>query len=188
MGRLRAAWERAEGCEKCSHAWCDKLLVLCDLCCLYPMQWAVYLPAHGQGYLAARKLPNHYFAHGSRIFNISALISPWPGFDLCMGLQVQGQVHVAVRKLLAAYPDEVGSITTTGHSLGGALASLCAFDLVCSFLLRLSHDGLASQWKGIPYAHMVSAMHRDGLLRGADPNMPGHLNIQTHGTGGARVC
>ena len=27
-------------------------------------------------------------------------------------------MHVAVRKLLAAYGDEVGSITTTGHSLG----------------------------------------------------------------------
>ena len=34
--------------------------------------------------------------------------------DIC----AQGQVHVAVRKLLAAYGDEVGSITTTGHSLG----------------------------------------------------------------------
>lgn len=42
----------------------------------------------------------------------------------------QGQVHVAVRKLLAFYGPEVGSITTTGHSLGGALASICAFDLV----------------------------------------------------------
>ncbi len=49
---------------------------------------------------------------------------------LCMWLKAQGQVHVAVRKLLAAYGDEVGSITTTGHSLGGALATLCAFDLV----------------------------------------------------------
>ena len=27
-------------------------------------------------------------------------------------------MHVAVRKLLAAYGDEVGSITATGHSLG----------------------------------------------------------------------
>lgn len=47
----------------------------------------------------------------------------------------QGQVHVAVRKLLAYYPSEVGSITTTGHSLGGALASLCALDLVLALLL-----------------------------------------------------
>lgn len=47
----------------------------------------------------------------------------------------QGQVHVAVRKLLAHYKNEVGSITTTGHSLGGALASLCAFDLVLALLV-----------------------------------------------------
>ena len=45
-------------------------------------------------------------------------------------MQLQGQVHVAVRKLLAAYPDSVGSITVTGHSLGGALATQCAFDIV----------------------------------------------------------
>ena len=131
---------------------------------------------------------NSSYAHGSCILetDLSALIRAWPSFDLCMGLQ--GQVHVAVRKLLAAYPDEVGSITTTGHSLGGALASLCAFDLVCSFPLRLFNNVLASQWKGIPYAHMVSAMHKDGLLSGADPNTPEHLIIQTHGTGGTHVC
>ena len=92
-------------------------------------------------------------------------------------LSLQGQVHVAVRKLLAAYPDEVGSITTTGHSLGGALASLCAFDLVCSFPLRLSHDVLASQWRVIYYAHMVYTTYRDELLSGADPNVPEHLNM-----------
>ena len=33
-------------------------------------------------------------------------------------LHAQGQVHVAVRKLLAAYGDEVGSITTTGTLAG----------------------------------------------------------------------
>lgn len=53
------------------------------------------------------------FAHGSRLPRRS-----------------QGQVQMAVRKLLARYGGEVASITTTGHSLGGALASLCAFDLV----------------------------------------------------------
>ena len=39
-------------------------------------------------------------------------------------------MHVAVRKLLAYYGKEVGSITVTGHSLGGALATQCAFDIV----------------------------------------------------------
>ena len=48
----------------------------------------------------------------------------------CLEWRVQGQVQTAVRKLLARYADEVTSISTTGHSLGGALASLCAFDLV----------------------------------------------------------
>jgi len=39
-------------------------------------------------------------------------------------------VQTAVRKLLARYADEVTSISTTGHSRGGALATLCAFALV----------------------------------------------------------
>ena len=51
-------------------------------------------------------------------------------------MHLQGQVHVAVRKLLAAYSDSVGSITVTGHSLGGALATQCAFDIVrCPLLM-----------------------------------------------------
>ena len=49
---------------------------------------------------------------------------------------VQGQVQVAVRKLLCKYGKEVGSISVTGHSLGGALASLCAFDIANSNINR----------------------------------------------------
>ena len=45
-------------------------------------------------------------------------------------------MHVALHKLLAAYPGKVGSITTTGHSLGGALASMCAFDIATSHINR----------------------------------------------------
>ncbi len=48
----------------------------------------------------------------------------------------QGQVQMAVRKLLAHYGPDVGRITTTGHSLGGALAEMCAFDLVESEINR----------------------------------------------------
>ncbi|EIE22842.1 hypothetical protein COCSUDRAFT_63967 [Coccomyxa subellipsoidea C-169] len=52
-------------------------------------------------------------------------------------LSIQGQVHVALSKLLTQYGDEIGSITTTGHSLGGALASLCAFDIAWSRINRV---------------------------------------------------
>ncbi len=55
-----------------------------------------------------------------------------------LALMMQGQIHVALHKLLAAYPGKVGSITTTGHSLGGALASMCAFDIATS---RINRDG-----------------------------------------------
>ena len=55
-----------------------------------------------------------------------------------IAMAMQGQVHVALHKLLAAYPGKVGSITTTGHSLGGALASMCAFDIATS---RINRDG-----------------------------------------------
>jgi pimeloyl-ACP methyl ester carboxylesterase len=49
-----------------------------------------------------------------------------------MSLETQGQVARAVSILLAKFGDEIETITTTGHSLGGALATLCAFDLVAS--------------------------------------------------------
>ncbi|KAK9824703.1 hypothetical protein WJX72_012520 [[Myrmecia] bisecta] len=55
-------------------------------------------------------------------------------------LSLQGQVQVAVRKLLAQYGSEVGSITTTGHSLGGALASLSAFDIANSQINKQGDD------------------------------------------------
>eukprot|EP00884_Botryococcus_braunii_P015952 jgi/Botrbrau1/303/Bobra.0022s0269.1 len=55
-------------------------------------------------------------------------------------LSLQGQVQNAVVKLLAHYGDEVGSITVTGHSLGGALTTVCAYDLVASGVNRVSND------------------------------------------------
>ncbi|BDA50421.1 Phospholipase A1-II 5 [Coccomyxa sp. Obi] len=54
-------------------------------------------------------------------------------------LSIQGQVHVALSRLLTKYPD-VGSITTTGHSLGGALASMCAFDIAWSQINRVGYN------------------------------------------------
>lgn len=64
-------------------------------------------------------------------------------FDSTPGntVSIQGQVHVAVRTLLEKYStDDTGKITSisvTGHSLGGALASLCAFDIAWSRINRL---------------------------------------------------
>ena len=61
-------------------------------------------------------------------------------FWLLKGLRMraaQGQVQVAVRKLLCKHGAHVGSISVTGHSLGGALASLCAFDIANS---KINHQ------------------------------------------------
>eukprot|EP00884_Botryococcus_braunii_P016030 jgi/Botrbrau1/310/Bobra.0022s0274.2 len=55
-------------------------------------------------------------------------------------LSLQGQVQMAVVKLLAHFGDKVGSITVTGHSLGGALATICAYDLVASGVNHISND------------------------------------------------
>eukprot|EP00884_Botryococcus_braunii_P002039 jgi/Botrbrau1/11836/Bobra.0175s0001.1 len=55
-------------------------------------------------------------------------------------LSLQGQVQMAVVKLLEHYGDAVGSITVTGHSLGAALATVCAYDLVASEVNRVSND------------------------------------------------
>ena len=49
-----------------------------------------------------------------------------------VGVALQGQVQSAVEALLLEHRDNVASITICGHSLGGALASLCAFDLASS--------------------------------------------------------
>ena len=73
---------------------------------------------------------------------------------------VQGQVHVAVQKLLAANRGEVGSITTTGHSLGGALASMCAFDIAWS---GINKDG-DQQWGDyIPVTALTFEAPRVGM-------------------------
>ena len=65
-----------------------------------------------------------------------------------MGVCLQGQVQSAVEALLVKYGDSVESITTCGHSLGGALASLCAFDLASSEVNKV----------GMPVAPMCLAL------------------------------
>ena len=90
---------------------------------------------------------------------------------------MQGQVHVAVQKLLAANAGEVGSITTTGHSLGGALASMCAFDLAWS---GINKDG-DQQWGDyIPVTAFTFEAPRVGMnsvcsmtFQGPTPLYPG---------------
>jgi putative lipase involved disintegration of autophagic bodies len=74
---------------------------------------------------------------------------------------VQGQVQVAVRKLLAKFGDEVGSITVTGHSLGGALAEMCAFDIVES---GINHQGDRVYGPLLPVTAFTFEAPRSGLL------------------------
>lgn len=74
---------------------------------------------------------------------------------------VQGQVQVAVRKLLAFYGEEVGSITITGHSLGGALAQICAFDLVES---GVNHQGDSKRGALVPVTAITFEAPRAGEM------------------------
>lgn len=57
--------------------------------------------------------------------------------DIILCVFLQGQVQEALSKLLTQYKEEIGSITVTGHSLGGALASLCAFDIASARINRV---------------------------------------------------
>lgn len=61
------------------------------------------------------------------LWSLSCLAAVGP-----MGDGLQGQVQSAVEALLLEHGNKVASITICGHSLGGALASLCAFDLASS--------------------------------------------------------
>jgi putative lipase involved disintegration of autophagic bodies len=66
---------------------------------------------------------------------------------------------VAVRRLLGFYGEEVKSITITGHSLGGALAQLCAFDLVGS---GVNHQGDSISGPLIPVTAITFEAPRAG--------------------------
>ncbi|CAK0787094.1 hypothetical protein CVIRNUC_010310 [Coccomyxa viridis] len=108
-------------------------------------------------------------------------------FDSSPGntVSIQGQVHVAVRALLAKYQDDkdngaITSITTAGHSLGGALACMCAFDLAWSKVGRLGdkQDGdlipitaftFEAPRVGNPAFAAVFATQRAGIPDAEDP-------------------
>lgn len=68
-------------------------------------------------------------------------------------------MHVALSKLLTQHGEEIGTITTTGHSLGGALASLCAFDIASS---RLNQVGDKPGGALIPVTAVTFAAPRVG--------------------------
>eukprot|EP00884_Botryococcus_braunii_P018953 jgi/Botrbrau1/5741/Bobra.0134s0015.1 len=93
-------------------------------------------------------------------------------------LSMQGQVQVAVRKLLAKYGDSVSSITVTGHSLGGALATLCAFDLSASGINR---QGDSKKGALVPITCITINAPRVGNWAFADffkvPKGPRHLRL-----------
>eukprot|EP00884_Botryococcus_braunii_P011903 jgi/Botrbrau1/20713/Bobra.0058s0042.1 len=97
-------------------------------------------------------------------------------------LSMQGQVHVAVRKLLAQYKERVTSITVTGHSLGAGVATLCAFDISASGLNRQcdSKKGLL-----VPVTCMTFSSPRVGNWAFADffkvPKGPRHLRMLNSG-------
>ena len=67
-------------------------------------------------------------------------------------------MQVAVRKLLCKHGDEVGSISVTGHSLGGALASLCAFDIANSCINRQVTSGVLIGWTNMCGGMLASRM------------------------------
>ncbi|KAK9842002.1 hypothetical protein WJX81_003660 [Elliptochloris bilobata] len=96
-------------------------------------------------------------------------------------LSLQGQVHVAVRKLLARFGKEVGSITVTGHSLGGALAQLCAFDIAASGINHLcdNHQGPLVPVTAVTFEspRVGNTAFRDFFDPVVTPDGPRHLRI-----------
>ena len=72
-------------------------------------------------------------------------------------------IHSTIRKELS---EELGDVLVTGHSLGGALASLCAYDLQIHTLLPINNE-LET------IGRMVSCKNRHHSL---------HLSLYTYGS------